>query len=160
MQPVDKFSQAEIEQAVARVIRLIEYFEGLRLRPYLCPAGVWTIGLGSTKYLDGRRVGPRDPAITREHAYLLARHQIMTEYLPAVIELCPGIETADQLAAITDFAYNLGVGALRASTLRQRINRGPRSDVRGQLLRWVQGGGRVLRGLVRRRRVEATMFEG
>lgn len=137
---------------------LLHRFEGLYLRPYLCPAGVPTIGLGSLRYLDGRRVTLRDKPITTEHAWMLARHQVMAEYMPQTLELCPGITTAAQLAAITDFAYNLGVGALRSSTLRKRINADRWGDVPAELAKWVRGGGRVLPGLVARRAAEAALL--
>lgn len=139
------------------LLPMLERFEGLYLRPYLCPAGVPTIGLGSTRYLDGRPVRLTDPPITREHAYLLARHQVVSDYLPQVLALCKSIDTPDRLAAITDFAYNLGTGALRSSTLRKRINAGRWGDVPGELRKWVRGGGRVLPGLVKRRAAEAVL---
>lgn len=148
-----------IPAPVRRVLPLLERFEGLYLRPYLCPAGVWTVGLGSTRYLDGRRVGPKDPPITREHAYLLAVHQIRTEYLPAVLALCPGADSFDKIAALTDFAYNLGIGALKGSTLRKRVNAGDWPGAQKEIQKWNKGGNRVLRGLVIRRAVEAAMMQ-
>lgn len=149
---------AAVPAPVRRVLPLLVRFEGLRLRPYLCPAGVWTIGLGSTRHLDGRPVRPTDAPITPEHAYLLAVAQIRAEYLPAVIELCPGAQSFDQVAALVDFAYNLGIGALRSSTLRRRVNAGDWPGARAEIQRWTRGGGRVLRGLVIRRAVEAAML--
>lgn len=143
---------------VRRVLPLLVRFEGMYLRPYLCPAGVWTIGLGSTRYLDGRPVQPTDPPITPEHAYMLAVAQIRAEYLPAVLQLCPGADTFDRVAALVDFAYNLGVGALRSSTLRRRVNAGDWPGASRELRRWSRGGGRVLRGLVLRRAAEAAML--
>lgn len=144
------------DQVLAILLPLIERFEGMRLRPYLCPAGVPTIGLGSTRYLDGRPVRLTDPAITREHAYVLARAQVLRDYLPAVLALCR-CDTPQRLAAVTDFAYNLGKGALQASTLRRRINAGRWQDVPAELRKWVRGGGKVLPGLVKRRAAEAAL---
>lgn len=140
------------------VMPMLLRFEDLRLRPYLCPAGVPTIGLGSTRYLDGRRVALTDPTITREHALVLAQHQVARDYLPPVVDLCPGAGTAQRIAALTDFAYNLGVGALRASTLRRCVNAGDWSRAQRELMRWTRGGGRVLPGLVARRRAEAALM--
>ncbi|MEY2894061.1 MAG: hypothetical protein RJA98_3969 [Pseudomonadota bacterium] len=147
----------DVTEALAILLRLLVQFEGLHLRPYICPAGVPTIGIGSTRYLDGRPVRLTDPPITREHALLLARRQVLVDYMPAVRQLCAGIVTQQQLAAITDFAYNLGTGALRASTLRRVINAGRWEDVPRELRKWVRGGGRVLPGLVRRREAEAAL---
>lgn len=145
------------EQVIALVLPMLERFEGLRLRPYMCPAGVPTIGLGSTRYLDGKPVRLTDPAITREHAYLLAREQILRDYLPAVLKLCHGIDTEARAAALVDFVYNLGAGNLKASTLRRRVNAGDWPAAQRELRKWVRGGGKVLPGLVLRREEEAAL---
>jgi lysozyme len=151
-------SPEDLQRTMALLLGLLEAFEGLRLRPYLCPAGVPTIGLGSTRYLDGRAVRLTDPPITREHAYLLAREQLLREYMPQVLALCGALDTPGRVAAIVDFAYNLGTGALRASTLRRRIMAGRWDQVPAELRKWVRGGGRVLPGLVRRREAEAALI--
>lgn len=143
---------------IMRALPVIVRFEGLRLRPYLCPAGVWTIGLGSTRYLDGSPVRPTDRPITREHAYALAVEQLRRDCLPAVLRLCPGIDRFDRLAGVLSWAYNCGNDALRASTLRRRINAGDWPAAQAELRRWVRGGGKVLPGLVVRRAVEAGML--
>ena len=145
---------APIKRALPVVVR----FEGLRLRPYMCSAGVWTVGLGSTRYLDGQPVRATDPPVTREHAYALAVEQLRRDYLPAVLRLCPGIDSYDRLAGVLSFAYNCGVGALQASTLRRRINAGDWLGAQAEMRKWVRGGGRILPGLVTRRAVEAGML--
>jgi lysozyme len=132
---------------------LCRRFEGLYLTPYLCPAGVPTIGYGATHYVDGRPVRLTDPAITRDAAERMLVLQLERTYMPAVLALCPGLGGA-RLAALTDFTFNLGTGALRASTLRRRVNACDWAAVPGELRRWVRGGGRVLRGLVLRREAE------
>ena len=151
--------EGNIPAPIRRVLPLLERFEGLYLRPYICPAGVWTVGLGSTRYLDGAPVRATDPPITREHAYLLCVHQLRTEYLPAVIGLCPGADSFDKIAALTDFVYNAGIGALRSSTLRKRVNAGDWPGAQKEIQRWTKGGGKTLRGLVIRRAVEAAMMQ-
>ena len=137
---------------------LCRRFEGLFLKPYLCPAGIPTIGYGATYYEDGRRVKLSDPAITREHAEALLLWMILTVYLPAVLTLCPSVTNANRLAALIDFAFNLGAGQLSASTLRKRANAGQWGDVPGELMKWVKGGGRTLAGLVRRRSAESALI--
>jgi len=132
---------------------LCRRFEGLYLTPYLCPAGVATVGFGATRYVDGRPVRLTDPPITRDAAESMLLLQLERTYMPAVLRLCPGL-TGGRLAAITDFTFNLGAGALRASTLRRRVNAGDWDAVPGELRRWTRGGGRVLRGLVLRRQAE------
>lgn len=137
---------------------LIRRFEGLYLRPYLCPAGVPTVGYGSTRYLDGRAVQLTDPAITRATAELLLVRTVLNTYLPAVLRLCPGVDNPDRLAALIDFCYNLGGPSLKASTLRRRVNAGRWGEVPAELRKWNKGGGRVLRGLVLRREAEVGLI--
>ena len=137
---------------------LIRRFEGLYLRPYLCPAGVPTIGYGSTRYLDGRAVELTDPAITRATAELLLLRTVMNTYLPSVLRLCPGVDSPDRLAALIDFCYNLGGRSLKASTLRKRVNSGRWAEVPAEFRKWNKGGGRVLRGLVLRREAEVELI--
>jgi lysozyme len=147
-----------IAEALPILVELCVRFEGVYLRPYLCPAGVPTIGIGTTRYLDGRAVQLTDPAITRETALVLLRHQLRATYIPGTLRACPTIDTPGRLAAIADLAYNIGVGALRASTLRRRILAERWDDVPGELRRWNRGGGRVLPGLVRRREAEVALI--
>lgn len=138
---------------------LCKEFEGFRSKPYICPAGVPTIGYGSTRYLDGRKVTLDDPPITRMIAEMMLREQLAREYLPGVLRACPSLIAHPQaLNAIVDFAYNLGVGRLQSSTLRRRINHGDWEGAKEQLMRWVRGGGRILPGLVRRRKAEAALL--
>jgi len=127
------------------------------LRPYLCPAGVPTIGYGATRYLDGRPVLLSDLPISRDAAERMLALQLERTYLPQTLALCPGL-TGSRLAAIADFTFNLGAGALRASTLRRRVNAGDWGAVPGELRKWVRGGGRVLRGLVLRREAEIDLI--
>ena len=134
-------------------------FEGLYLKPYLCPAGVPTIGVGSTVYEDGSKVSMLDAPITKERAIELLMLTLKRDYLPAVQKLCK-VENANQLAALTDFAYNVGVGALRSSNLRKRVNAGEYDAVPAEFSKWVKGGGKVLKGLVIRRQAEANLFQG
>lgn len=130
---------------------LIRRFEGLRLRAYLCPAGVPTIGYGSTG--PDVRLGMR---WTKEQAE--ARLEVdAVRYRSATLKLCPRL-AGDNLDAIADFAYNLGATRLAGSTLRRRLNAGDIEGARRELRKWVWGGGRKLPGLVIRREVEAAML--
>jgi lysozyme len=144
--------------ALTLAAALCREFEGLYLRPYLCPAGVWTIGYGATRYESGRPVLPSDPPITKARAEALLRHDLLTVRLPAVVKLCPAMDRAGRIAAVLDFAFNLGNGALAGSTLRKRINAGQWDQVPAELRKWVNGGGRKLPGLVRRREAEIRVI--
>ncbi len=146
------------QQAVNVAAALARRFEGLFLAPYLCPAGVPTIGYGATHYLDGRAVQLTDPRISREAAERLLLRQIETVYLPAVVKLCPNVTNPDRLAALIDFGFNLGASALKTSTLRKRVNAGAWEQVPAELRKWNKAGGRILRGLTIRREAEAALI--
>jgi len=144
--------------AVAVAAALCRRFEGFYSAPYLCPAGVPTIGYGATHYADGRPVTLKDEPISREAGERLLLIMIQREYLPAVLRLCPGVTDPNRLAALIDFTFNLGGSALASSTLRKRVNADRWEDVPAELRKWVRGGGRVLRGLVLRRDAEAGLI--
>lgn len=80
------------------------------------------------------------------------------EYVPAVLNLCPAIDTPERLAAIVDFTYNLGIGKLRSSTLRRKIMAGQWGDVPEQLRKWDKAGGIRLKGLTLRREAECALI--
>lgn len=136
---------------------LARRFEGFYSKPYLCPAGVPTIGFGATSYEDGRKVTLADPTITKERAEQLLQHELR-HCLAAVLKLCPAADTEGRIAALVDFTFNLGEGRLRASTLRRKVNSGQWDEVPKELSRWTRGGGRVLPGLVARRAAEAALI--
>lgn len=131
---------------------LVRCFEGLRLRAYTCPAGVLTCGYGST--------GPditADTVWTKEQAEARMSSDAAL-YASAASKLCPG-QVGDNLAALADFAYNLGATRLKGSTLRRKINAGDMAGARAELVKWVRGGGRILPGLVMRRAAEAALLQ-
>lgn len=140
-------------------LALIKRFEGIRLAPYLCPALVWTIGYGATYDAQGDRVSRSTPALAdeAEAGWLLQRDVARVER--AVDRLVTIPVNDNQRAALTSFAFNLGPGALRASTLLKRVNNGEWADVPHQFARWVNAGGRRLPGLVRRRAAEAALWK-
>ena len=138
-------------------VDLVIGFEGYSSTPYRCAAGVWTIGYGTTRYPDGRRVTGDDPECTKEQAEAWLHHEL--EKAERTVIRYTSIYLNDlQRAALASFVYNLGSGAFRASTLRRRINSNNWEDVPYQLSRWNKAGGRVLRGLVRRRAAEAELW--
>lgn len=147
-----------IDQAMPVALALMRRFEGFYSGPYLCPAGVPTIGYGSTYYESGVRVALTDEPVSKDRAEALLLWAVRTVYLPQVIRLCPGVNDADRLAAIIDFTYNLGGSNLKASTLRRKINEQKWEEAKVELLKWVRGGGRVLKGLVIRRTAESELL--
>jgi lysozyme len=134
-------------------------FEGLRLQPYICPAGYPTIGYGTVWKPDGSKVTMEHPPISKETAEAWLVHELRHNYLAGVLKASPGLLARPRaLGAMTDFAYNLGVARYRASTLRKRVDDGDWEDAKAQLMLWTRGAGRVLPGLVRRRAAEAALL--
>lgn len=136
---------------LAALYTLIKRFEGCHLMPYICPAGVWTCGWGSTGY----DVFPGRPW-TQEYADMRLEQDAL-KFARGTAILCPNLDGI-ALCAIADFAYNLGLGRLQASTLRRRLNEGDMEAAKRELAKWVNGGGRKLPGLVTRRAAEAALL--
>lgn len=134
-------------------VELICHFEGLRLEAYLCPANVWTIGYGHTKGVKEGDVIDQEQA----EALLIEDLAEFEEYVNHAVEI--DLEQ-HQFDAIVAWTFNLGPGNLRESTLLNRINYGPLSEVPFQIQRWTRAGGQVLEGLVRRRKAEALLWQG
>jgi lysozyme len=129
-------------------------FEGVRLKAYKCPAGVWTIGIGATN----PPVNATDE-ITREEAFKRLDHDLV-QYEDGVKRLVQVGLTQGQFDALVDFAYNAGVGALAKSTLLKKVNAGKFDEVPAEFMKWTKGGGKELPGLVRRRRAEVKLWRG
>lgn len=130
---------------------LIKHYEGLRLDAYRCPAGVWTIGYGHTgpDVHDGL-------TITNERADELLRADIM-RFEEGVEKSAPNC-TQGQFDALVSFAFNLGLGNLRSSTLLRLHNAGDFAEAAAQFIRWDRAGGRELPGLQARRKAEAALY--
>jgi len=147
---------------LAPALKIIKKWEGCRLEAYLCPAGVPTIGYGSTRLIDGPvRMGDK---ITQKMADEMLQNEVEHLFAPGVFELLPMTKKwrGEQQAAIISFAYNVGLGALEESTLRKRLVAGESANkvVIEELPRWNKGGGKVLEGLVNRRKDEIALFVG
>jgi lysozyme len=137
---------------------LCRKYEGYRSKPYLCPAGVPTIGYGSTYYADKRKVTLEDPPMEEGAARALLMVELEHTYLPGVLRNCPVLATNERRCnAIVDYTYNLGVGRLQTSTLKRKINAQDWDGVQEQLMLWTKGGGKVLPGLVARRKAECLL---
>lgn len=135
---------------------LIKRFEGFKEKPYLCPAGVWTIGYGTTN-----RVTKDTAPISREDAEMLLREDLMAR-TNELNGLVPESLTQDQFDALCSFCYNLGVFAFQNSTLRKVINHNPMDyeHIRKEFMKWVNVHGRKVSGLIRRREAEADLYCG
>lgn len=141
--------------ALELLLKLIKRFEGCRLKAYYCPAGVLTCGWGST----GADILP-GTIWTQEYADRRAIRDA-NMFLKAARALCPNANDS-QLAAAADFAYNMGVGRLKASTFRKKLNANEINEAVLQLKKWnkarVKGGMVELPGLTKRRQAEAELL--
>ena len=141
-------------------IELCKKFEGFKASPYLCPAGIPTIGYGSTFYTDGTKVTLQDKPITESQARDLLEHELRNHCAPAVMRLCPGVASNEKrFNALVDFVYNLGSGRLQSSTLRRCVNSQDWQGAKEQMNKWVWGGGQKLPGLVKRREAESLLMD-
>jgi lysozyme len=137
-------------------VELIKEFEGLRLRAYLCPAGVATIGYGTTIYPTGRKVQLGDTC-TEGQAEQFLRHDLRA-FEREVERMVRVPVNPNEYSALVSFAYNLGAEALRKSTLMRLLNAHNYAGAAEQFARWTYAGGKSLPGLVRRRAAERALF--
>jgi lysozyme len=139
-------------------INLIKRFEGLRLKPYRCSAGVPTIGYGNTFYEDGTKVKMTDLEISEERATQLLKNSL-SSFERYVDSYCIDTITQNQFDALVSFCYNLGPANLKSSTLLKKVNINPNDEtIRTEFLKWVKAGGKTLKGLVTRRTAEADLY--
>jgi lysozyme len=143
-------------EAMATAARLVAEFEGFVAKPYLCPAGVWTVGYGTTR-INGEPVTAETPPVTRTQAEALLRDDL-ARFARDVDRLCRMRLTNNQRAALISFTYNLGAGALQRSTLLRFLKNEAYKDAADQFDVWVFAGGVRLNGLVRRRAAEKALF--
>jgi lysozyme len=137
---------------------LIKTFEGLNLKPYLCSAGVPTIGYGNTFYTNGIMVTIKDAPITQEKANEMLK-VIADSFALKVSKIVPNNLTQNQFNALVSFAFNLGVPALSNSTLLRLVKINPNdANIAKQFLRWNIAGGKVVDGLTKRRIKESALY--
>ena len=142
-------------------IRLIVKFEGLKLRPYKCPAGLWTVGFG-TLIGDGKTLPPEwNRTFSYDECLELLKKELRSKER-GVLRLVRWPLAQHEFDALISFVYNLGLGCLQRSTLRQKLNRGDKEGAVRSLLKYnkarVNGVLKELRGLTRRRQAEAALF--
>lgn len=135
---------------------LIRSFEGKRLKAYKDSVGIWTIGFGTTFYPDGSKVKPTD-SITEERADFLLKWQVLTKS-GEVDKIVKGVNQ-NQFDALVSFAYNLGSGALKKSTLLKKLLVDPNDkSIEEEFLKWNKANGIALTGLTKRRQAESDLY--
>jgi len=149
-------------------IKVICHHEGIRFKPYRCPAQLWTIGVGHVLYPDQAKI-PMD----QRGAYLLRPEDSRTfskeevdgilksdlqRFERGVLAQCPVGLTQGMYDGLVSFSFNVGLGTLQRSTLRQKLLRGDKTGAAEELLKYCLAGGKILKGLQNRRIDERAMF--
>ena len=137
-------------------LNLIKQFEGLRLNAYDDGVGVWTIGYGTIKYPNGTLVKKGDK-ITQTQADQYIANDVAT-FERSVNMLVNVPLTQNQFDALVSFTYNLGATNLSASTLLKKLNSKDYKGAAAEFPKWNKAGGKVMTGLVRRRKAEMELF--
>ena len=148
---------------------MIKHHEGVRMRPYRCPALLWTVGVGHV--IDPKHTSipfneRRNLPIPDGWDRILSMGEVdailsqdLARFERGVARLCP-VAFSDQgiFDSLCSFSFNVGLGNLQRSGLRMKTNRGEFEEAAQEFLKWTKAGGRVLPGLVKRRRDEMAMF--
>ena len=153
-----------------RCKEMIKHHEGVRYKPYRCPAKLWTVGVGHVLYpdqgrlpLDQRDTYPLEPNDNRTFSKDEVNGTLNTDLIrfeTGVARLLPLVLTQNQVDALVSFSFNLGLGRLQGSTLRSKVLRREMESAADEFLKFVWGGGKVLPGLVKRRNDERALFLG
>jgi len=151
-----------------RCKEMIKHHEGVRFKPYRCPARLWTVGVGHVLYpdqgrlpLDQRDAFPLAPEDNRAFSKAEVDGTLgadLQRFEVGVARLFPMGLTQNQNDALVSFAFNLGLGGLQRSTLRQKVLRGEVEEAADEFLKFTRGGGKILPGLVKRRNDERALF--
>ena len=153
----------------AAAIETIKHHEGVRIKPYRCPALLWTVGVGhvidpshiAVKYEDRKNLpipAGWDRVLSMgEVDTILA--QDLGRFERGVLRLCP-VASGRQgvFDSLVSFAFNVGLGNLQRSSLRMKTNRGDYEDAADEFLKWTKAAGKVLPGLVKRRNDERALY--
>ena len=151
-----------------KALSMIRHHEGVRQRSYRCPALLWTIGVGHVLYpeqgklpLDQRMGVPLKPEDDRlfsmeEVNGILAAD--LHRFELGVERFCPVILTQGQFDALVSFSFNVGLGTLQRSTLRQKVLKNNMEGAAEELLKYCMAGGKPLKGLQNRRKDERALF--
>jgi len=153
----------------ADCLHTIKHHEGVRLRPYRCPALLWTIGVGHVLYPDQGRLKLEDRrgyalkdsdnrAWSPDEVETLLRRDL-ARFEQGVARMCPAAASHQgRFDALVSFSFNVGLGTLQRSTLRAKFNRGDVAGAAQEFLKFTKAGGKVLKGLVNRRNDELRMY--
>ena len=152
-----------------KALKMISHHEGIRLKPYRCPARLWTVGVGHVIDPNHVRV-PFDERsyleipdgwnriLTMEEVDVILA-QDLKRFERGVLRYCPSAGTKQSwMDALVSFSFNVGLGTLQRSTLRQKHNRGDYDGAADEFLKYSLAAGKVLKGLLNRRKDERAMY--
>ena len=152
---------------------MLKHHEGVRYKPYQCPARLWTIGVGHVMYPEQAKIPSTAEGMERRRAWQLRPEDNRTWSKEEVDDLLAkdvarferGVLCfisiplkQHEFDALVSFSFNLGLGTLQRSTLRQALNRGDKKTAMESLRKYNKAGGKVLRGLDNRRKDEEALF--
>ena len=151
-----------------RCKEMIKHHEGVRFKPYRCPAKLWTVGVGHVLYPDQGRL-PLDQRdafpLKAEDNRVFSGAEVdgilsadLQRFEAGITKLFPVVLAQGQFDALCSFAFNLGLGGVQRSTLRQKVLRGEVEAAADEFLKFTRGGGKILPGLVKRRNDERALF--
>ena len=132
-------------------IELIKKYEGYVLKAYKCPSGVWTIGYGHTNGVKSGMQITKTQALDYLKQDLSTFENVVTNYVKVPLN-------QNQFDALVSFSFNCGTGALKTSTLLQKLNSSDYNGTANEFLKWNKSNGKVLNGLVKRRQEEKELF--
>jgi len=151
-----------------KAVEMVKHHEGVRFKPYRCPAKLGTIGVGHVLYPDPGKmpVDQRDSYQLRSEDNRTFSAEEVNGILRADLQrfergvhlFCPVSLTQGMFDSLVSFSFNVGLGTLQRSTLRQKLLRGDKTGAAEELLKYTKGGGKVLPGLVKRRQDERALF--
>ena len=154
-----------------KALKMIAHHEGVRTKPYRCPARLWTIGVGHVIDANHAKVPFEDRlslpcpegwnrVFTMEEVdAILAKD--LDRFVAGVLRYCPSaINNQSWLDALVSFSFNVGLGTLQRSTLRQKHNRGDHAGAAEEFLKYCKAAGKVLKGLENRRKDERAIYLG
>ena len=151
-----------------KAIEVIKHHEGVRQKPYRCPAKLWTVGVGHVLYPEQGKL-PMDQRdafnIKIEDFRVFSIEEVnailksdLARFERGVAQYCPVPLTQGMFDALVSFSFNVGLGTLQRSTLRQKLLRGDKEGAAEELLKYCMAGGKILKGLQNRRIDERAMF--
>jgi len=139
-------------------LALVKHFEGIHKKPYICPAGYWTVGVGHLISRNAKLPIEWARSLSPGEIDELLRADLQRFELGVLRMLCPVQPTQSEFDALVSFSFNLGLGCFQRSTVRSAFKRGDKKRAGEVLLRYCRAGGRKLKGLIRRRLAEHVLL--